>query len=65
MTENIKKRKSRVVIPLSGEVLKAVMELRAIYEQEMGEPTSLTSVVKAAVLAKLEREKAERRAEGI
>ena len=50
--------KKRIVIPISGDVLKALMDLRAIIEREGGIPISLTAVVKTLIMA--QRKEAER-----
>ena len=55
MTTNNKKRERRIIVDISGDVLKAAMALRAIRERESGAPTSLTAIVKAAVLAQWEK----------
>jgi len=51
MAANNKKRERRIVVDISGDVLRAAIALRAIRERDSGEPTSLTAIVKAAVLA--------------
>jgi len=50
-------QKKRVVIPISGDVLKALMDLRAILEREGGVPVSLTAIVKAIIM--VQRKEAE------
>ena len=55
MTTNNKKRERRIIVDISGDVLRAAMALRAISEGESGAPTSLTAIVKAAVLAEFKR----------
>ena len=55
MTAKDKKRERRIIIAISGDVLKAAMGLRAKSERESGEPTSLTAVVNAAVLAQRDK----------
>jgi hypothetical protein len=61
MTKQKRIVEKRIVIPISGDILRAVMDLRAERERESGEPTSLTSIVKAAILA--QRNKVEEREE--
>lgn len=56
MATNNKKRERRIIIDISGDVLRAAMALRAIRERESGTPTSLTAIVKAAVLAEWKKE---------
>lgn len=55
MATKDKKRERRIIIAISGEVLKAAMGLRAKREHESGEPTSLTAIVNAAVLAQRDK----------
>ena len=50
-----KNLETRIVIPLSGDALGAALALRADAEMTTGVPTSITSVVKAAVLSELKR----------
>jgi hypothetical protein len=56
MTKQKEILKKRIVIPISGDVLKVVMDLRAIKERESGIPTSLTAIVKAAIMAQRNKE---------
>ena len=58
MTKQKGMTKKRIVIPISGDVLKALMDLRAIIEREGGIPISLTAVVKTIIMA--QRKEAER-----
>lgn len=55
MTEKVKPE-DRVTIRFSGQVLKAIMELRIKREREIGKPTSMSRVINEVILDAFKRE---------
>lgn len=59
MATKKEKKEERITVEITGPILQAAMELRAIRERDSGKPTSLAGVVREAILSQLRKEKGE------